>query len=121
MNAVLNIGKYLYIIPFAAFGLFHFMNTEMLASFAPGGAPMVYVTGVALLAATISMLIGKFDKLAATLLGVMLLLFVFILHLPGAMDGDQNSTTQLLKDTMLSGAAFIYARYVARDNAVIGG
>ena len=40
-----------------------------LEKFCPG-----YLTGVALIAASVSMLIGKMDKLATTLLGVMLLL-----------------------------------------------
>ena len=65
MNAILNLGKYLFAVPFAIFGIFHFMNTEMLAGMAPGGSVMVYITGIALIAATVSILIGKYDKLAS--------------------------------------------------------
>lgn len=120
MNAILNIGKYLFAIPFAVFGVFHFMNAEAMKGMAFGSSILVYVTGVALIAATVSMLIGKLDKLAATLLGVFLLLTVFLVHLNGAMDGDQNSMTMLLKDLMLAGGALMYAKSVASDDAVIG-
>ncbi|MCB0578602.1 MAG: hypothetical protein KDD10_04755 [Phaeodactylibacter sp.] len=120
MNAVLSIGKYLYAIPFAIFGLFHFMNANAMSGMAFGSSALVYLTGAALIAASVSMLIGKLDKLAATLLGVMLLLFVFIIHFKGAAAGDQASTSNLLKDLMLAGAAWMYAGNLAKDNAVIG-
>ena len=120
MNAVLNLGKYLFAVPFAIFGLFHFMGAEAMKGMAFGSTALVYVTGVALIAAAVSMLIGKMDKLATVLLAVMLLLFVFILHLKGAMAGDQMATTMLLKDLAMAGGALMYAKYVAKDNAVIG-
>lgn len=120
MNAVLNIGKYLFAIPFAIFGLFHFMSADAMKGMAFGSTALVYLTGVALIAASVSILIGKMDKLAATLLGVMLLLFVFIIHLKGASAGDQGATSMLLKDLMLAGAAWMYAGNLAKDNSVIG-
>ena len=104
MNAVLNLGKWLYLIPFGIFGLFHFMGAKDMAGMAPGGEIMVYITGVALLAAAVSMAIGKMDKLASVLLALMLLLFVFIIHAKGAMAGDQMAIGSALKDLALAGA-----------------
>lgn len=86
----------------------------------PGGVAMVYFTGVALIAAAISIFIGKYDKLAATLLALFLFLTALIIQLPGAMDGDQASMSHLLKDLALAGAAMMYAANVARDPAIIG-
>lgn len=120
MNAVLNLGRYLFAIPFLIFGIFHFMHADGMAGMAFGSAILVYITGACLIAATVSMLIGKMDKLATVLLGVFLLLTALMVHLGGAMDGDQASTSAFLKDIMLAGAAWIYATHVARDNAVIG-
>ncbi len=120
MNAILSLGKYLYAIPFAIFGLFHFMNAGAMAGMAFGSSILVYITGIALIAAAVSMLIGKYDKLAATLLGFMLLLFVFLVHFKGAMAGDQAATGNVLKDLMLAGAAWIYAKNAAKDPSVIG-
>lgn len=120
MNAILSIGKYLYAIPFAVFGVFHFMNAQGMAGMAFGSTFLVYLTGVALIAATVSMLIGKLDKLAGTLLALFLLLTALLVHLPGAMDGQQASMSSLLKDLALAGAAMMYARSVSKDPAVIG-
>ncbi len=120
MNAVLNIGKYLFAIPFLVFGAFHFMNTSALAGAAFGSDILVYVTGAALIAATISMVIGKLDKLAAVLLALFLILTALLVHLNGAIEGDPNATGSFLKDIMLAGAALMYAQHVAKDKAVIG-
>lgn len=120
MNAVLSLGKYLFAIPFAVFGIFHFMNAEGMAGMAFGQTALVYLTGVALIAAAVSMLIGKLDKLAAVLLALMLIIFVLAIHLGGAMDGDQSAMSAMLKDIMLAGAALIYARSEAKDASVIG-
>lgn len=120
MNAVLGLGKYLFAIPFAVFGIFHFMNLDAMAAWAPLGKAGVIIAGVGLIAAAVSMLIGKFDKLAAVLLAVMLLLFVALIHAKGAFSGDQNSMTGLLKDLMLAGAALLYAKTSASDNSVVG-
>jgi len=122
MNALLNLGKYLFAVPFLIFGVFHFMSAEQMGGMVPipGGAIWVYLTGIGMIAAAVSILIGKMDKLATFLLGVMLLVFVFTLHLMGAMDGDQSSTANLLKDLMIAGASWMYAGHMAKDDAVIG-
>ncbi len=120
MNAVLNLGKFLYAIPFAVFGAFHFMNLEGMASMAPGGKITVIISGLGLIAAAVSMIIGKLDKLASVLLAVMLLLFVALVHAKGAFSGDQGAMSGFLKDIMLAGAALMYAKTTAKDNAVIG-
>lgn len=124
MNAVLGLGKYLFAIPFAVFGIFHFMNLDAMAAWAPLGKIGVIISGVGLIAAAVSMLIGKFDKLAAVLLAVMLLLFVALIHAKGVTSEDaktaQDSMGGLLKDLMLAGAALLYAKTSARDNSVVG-
>ncbi len=118
MNGLLGLGKYLFAIPMALFGAMHFMAANDMAAMAPGGVGMVYFTGLALLAAGISIMIGKFDKLAATLLGVMLLLFI-IPHAQGFAAGNEMEMGNILKNIALAGGAFGYAS-MAKDNAVIG-
>lgn len=122
MNTLLGLGKYLFALPFAIFGLFHFMGAEGMAGMVPlpGGIIWVYLTGVGLIAAAVSIIIGKMDKLATFLLGVMMLAFVFLVHMKGAMAGDQMAMPGLLKDLALAGAAWLYAGHLAKDNAVIG-
>lgn len=122
MNTLLGLGKYLFALPFAVFGLFHFMGADGMAGMVPlpGGVIWVYLTGVGLIAAAVSIIIGKMDKLATFLLGVMMLAFVFMVHMKGAMAGDQMAMISVLKDLALAGGAWLYAGHLAKDNAVIG-
>ena len=118
MNAILGLGKWFLIIPTLVFGLFHFMNAQDMAGMAPGGAIMVYITGACLVLAAISMAIGKMDKLASALLGIMFLAFI-IPHVQMMAD-DPTQMGNILKNIALAGAAFMYATAFAKDNAVIG-
>jgi putative oxidoreductase len=119
MNKITGLGKYLFAIPLAIFGIMHFMAAGDMAAMAPGGAPMVYFTGLCLLAASVSILIGKFDKLAAVLLALMMLLFGFIVHAP-AMAENPAEMGNLMKNVALAGAALMYAHSMAKDPSVIG-
>ena len=108
-----NTGKYLYIIPIAIFGLMHFANAGQLAQMMPEWMPLktvlVYLTGVALIAAAVALIINKKAKLAMTLLAVELLSFVILIHLSKVIGGDQMAMGQVLKDTALAGAALYIA------------
>lgn len=120
MDMLSKAGKYLFALPFGIFGIFHFMMGSKMAgtvpSFIPGGTFWVYLVGVALIAACISILIDKKAKLACVLLGVMLLIFVLTIHLPAAMgDGGMVSTQMLLKDTALAGGAWILSGQFGGD------
>ena len=109
MQALPKIGRFMYAIPMAVFGMMHFMNAEMMAGMVPipGGVLWVYVTGIALIAATVAIITGKHAVLAAQLLGLMLLSFALTIHLPTLLGGDQAGMSMLLKDLSLSGAAFV--------------
>jgi putative oxidoreductase len=118
MKAIIGLGKYFFAVPLFIFGIFHFMSADAMAGMAFGQVWLVYLTGLALIAAGASIIMGKMDKLAALLLALMLILFVVLVHLKGAMDGDQGSTAALLKDIMLAGGALMYAS-MAKDNSVV--
>lgn len=119
MNGILNLGKYLIAIPAAIFGIMHFMAADQMAAMAPGGVFMVYFTGLAHIAAAVAILIGKIDKLAATLWGVMVLLFI-IPHIQLMTGGDEGEILNILKNLIMAGGAFIYAHAASRDKSVIG-
>ena len=85
---------------------------------------MVYVSGIGLLAAALSVIIGKYDKLACTLLALMLLIFALTIHLPNLLNADDPaiqaaSMGNFLKDIGLTGGALMAAK-LAKDDAVIG-
>lgn len=115
-----TIGRYLFAIPFFVFGILHFMNANAMAAmiphWLPGAVFWVILTGLGLIAAAIAIIIKVWDYLAAILLGVMLLSFVLLIHLPGTLADPQAAMGQLLKDTSLAGAAWMYAGYVARSS-----
>jgi uncharacterized membrane protein YphA (DoxX/SURF4 family) len=125
MKAIIGLGKYLYAIPMLFFGINHFMNAEMMAGMAPfGGEIMIYITGVALVAAAISIVIGKLDKLSCVLLALLLLIIVFSVHMPAFMNAADEAakmgpSTNMLKDIGLAGGALLAASN-AKDNSYIG-
>ena len=125
--STLKLGRVIYALPFAVFGIFHFINTSALAGAVPlpGGVFWVYLTGIALIAAAVSILIGKYARLACLLLGVMLLIFVLSIHLPSilgaeSMQAAQPSISNLLKDTALAGAAWAIADTFPAESEVPG-
>ena len=135
-----TVGKFLYAIPFLLFGGMHFAFGGQMAEMVPipGGIIWIYFTGIALIAASISIMIGKKDKLAAFLLGLMLILFAFLVEMPmmleyqgvmeAAEEGSQAASLaemlmnshsgRILMDIALGGAAWMYAGSVgAKDKS----
>ena len=81
----------------------------MVPEVIPGGVLWVYLTGIALIAAAVAILLDKMAKLASVLLAALLLVFVLVIHLKGAMAGDQSATASLLKDIAIAGGALVFA------------
>ena len=110
-----KLGKYLYIAPIAIFGLMHFAMGSQMNGMVPSWLPFptfwVYFTGLSLIAAAVALIINKKAKLAMTLLGVELLIFVVFIHLMAVIGGDQQAMAMVLKDLSMAGAAF----YIAGD------
>ena len=125
MNTIIGLGKYLYAIPMLLFGANHFMKADMMAGMAPfGGKIMIYITGIALIAAGVSIIIGKMDKLACVLLALLLLAIVFTVHVPAVMAAEDEMAkmapmTGIMKDIALAGGALLGAAN-AKDNSIIG-
>lgn len=119
MDALPNVGRFLFAIPFAVFGVMHFMNAGMMAGMVPipGGVAWVYITGAALIAASVSMMIGKQAVLATRLLALFLLLTATTVHLRALMGGDQAAMSQVLKDVALAGGALILSGVFASEPA----
>lgn len=124
LNSLTGLGKWLFVVPFVVFGFMHFAGADEMAGMVPtyfvGGVIWVYLTGLAQLAFAASVVLGKYDKLAAILCALMLIIFVLTLHLPGVLGGNQMSMASLLKDIGLAGGALMYASAFAKDNSVVG-
>jgi uncharacterized membrane protein len=113
-----RIGRILYALVVAFFGINHFLNgtgmQNTVPSFIPGGVFWVYFTGAALLLAAISFLIDKQTKLAGLLMAVFLLVIVLTIHLPAVLHAPDQSAvrfplTNLVKDTGLAAGALMVA------------
>lgn len=122
MQSVINLGKYLFAIPLLIFGLMHYMSADQMAGMAPGGAIMVYFTGTCLLAGSIAIMIGKYDKLASVLVAILLLLFL-IPHIQGMMSATDEGTKamqmiNILKNISMAGGALACAA-LAKDSRYI--
>ncbi|MEL7002888.1 MAG: DoxX family protein [Bacteroidota bacterium] len=120
MKKLTKIGKWFFVSVFAVFGFLHFGPLEFslpyIPSFLPYPAFWVYFSGTCLIAFSISSWIGKFDKLAALLLALMMFLFVIMIHIPGAIAGDFVQLIGIFRDTAMMGAALMYADKYAKDS-----
>jgi uncharacterized membrane protein YphA (DoxX/SURF4 family) len=103
-------GRVIYAVPFAIFGLFHLVSASAMAGEVPawvpgGGALWVVVTGIAMVAASVSLLTDRLTRWSGPLLALLLGVYVLTLHIPGVLAGEPISIPMLLKDVALAGAA----------------
>ena len=123
MKNIATIGRTLFALPFGIIGLNHFLMTDiylgMMSSFLPGGGYTILLTGVLLIAASISIILNKFIKVVCFSLAGLLLLFIITIHIPHLFSPDthmvQDALFGLLKDTGLMGGALIIAAYYTEE------
>jgi uncharacterized membrane protein YphA (DoxX/SURF4 family) len=116
-------GARIYALTIISFSIDHFLFAHEAAGYMPGwiAQPVfwLYFCGVALLAAGVAILIGIKVKLAATLLGSMILSWVIIVHIPKMMAApfaqNEGEVTSGFIALAYSGIAFIIAAE-ARSN-----
>lgn len=115
MKNLTTVGRILFALPFAIFGLNHFLMvdffTGMLNSFIPGTSFTIVLTGIALIAASVSIIIKKYIKLSCILLAFLLFVFIVAIHIPQLFDEATKMMAMfaLLKDTALMGGALMIA------------
>jgi len=108
-------GRFLFAISLVVFGAQHFLYAKFVATLVPSWIPghlfWAYFVGVAFVAAALSIAIGKNARLAATLLGLMFILWVLTLHLPrvAAHPHDGNEWTSAFVALAMCGGAWLVA------------
>lgn len=120
-----TLGRLLLALAIFAFGVLHFVFPE----FAPGIQPMTaaipfilpgqplwsYLTGATFLAAGACMFLNKRVRLAATLAGIVILLFALLVWVPWLFRHPQDiAGSNYLKDMGMAGGALILAGAVSR-------
>ncbi len=122
MQHLKTIGRILFAIPFGILGLNHFLMYSyyvgVSTSFIAGGGFTVIITGLALIAASISIIANKFIKISCLLLALLLLIFICAIHIPQLFSPEKAisilAMIELLKDTALMGGALMIAGMYGR-------
>lgn len=115
MKNITTIGRILFAIPFAIFGINHFLMTDyylgMITSFIPLGAYTIVLTGIMLIVASISIVSKKFVVLSTIMLAILLFLFIITIHIPHLLNESDKTVTiiALLKDISLMGGSLMIA------------
>ncbi len=109
------LGRFLFAISLLVFGTQHFLYARFIATLLPAWIPWhlfwAIFVGVAFVAAALSMVARQHAGLAATLLGLMFFLWVFVLHLPRVVAAAHNGNewTSMFVALAMCGAAWVVA------------
>lgn len=126
LDRALPFGRLFFAIMMGVFGGDHMVFAAQIAPIIPSWIPAhlfwAYFVGVCLIAAALSIVLERYSRLAATLLGIMLLLFVALLHIHNivASHGALLFWTTCLRDIAFSGGAFALAGSMSRAASSVG-
>ena len=121
MKNLAPIGRILFALPFAVFGINHLLMMDyylgMLTSFIPLGGYTIILTGLVMIIVSISIITKKFIRLSTLILAGLLLIFILTIHLPHLFDGTDRVPIMiaLLKDISLMGGSLMIAGYSAEE------
>jgi uncharacterized membrane protein len=101
-------------VPLAVFGALHLFGPRVVSSLVPAYMPWrtfwVYGVGCALIAASVSIAAGIGVRWSGVLFGVMMFLFVGMIHLPGALARpDRIIWTIVFREMSFGGAGWLLA------------
>jgi uncharacterized membrane protein YphA (DoxX/SURF4 family) len=113
-----RIGSIFFSIMLIAFGIDHFFYADFVATLVPTWIPgpffWTYFAGIALIGSGAALILGVKTRQVALLLGIMLFLWVVMLHIPRALVApatDQgNEITSVWEAMAFSGVAFVLYR-----------
>ncbi len=115
LDNIVSFGRLFFAIPMAVFGAQHFISARFIVKLIPAWIPgplfWTYFVGVALIAAALSIVASQQSRLAATMLGVMLFLFVVLMYMPSLLHdpSDRNQLASVFRNLCFSGGAFALA------------
>jgi uncharacterized membrane protein YphA (DoxX/SURF4 family) len=123
MDGVLRLGRLFFALSMVLFGVQYFIYVAGLKGPIPGppwfpsAHALAVLTGAALIAVGVFIAAGKMVRLAATLLGVALLLSVAFFHLPRLIANLHNADpwTSSFEILALMGGAFVLASIATSD------
>lgn len=138
MDKVLNLGRWLFPASFLLYVGLHLGKPAVGAAFVPDYLPfpyfLIYFTAVCIALFMVSAFIGKYDKLAYSLMALYVLLMAIMIHLPRAMGYELNvemmtgsmerekelEMVNIFRNIMITGALLGFAKFVSKDKRIVG-
>jgi uncharacterized membrane protein len=117
LGKLIPLGPILFSIPIISFGILHFLLAKSVADYVPSWVPArlfwAYFCGAALIGSGLAILLKIKSMPAATLLGIMIFIWVIILHIPRVVVSPVgymgSEVTSALIALVYSGIAFVIA------------
>ncbi len=115
LDKIMPFGRMFFAIPMAVFGSEHFTITADIAALVPRWIPAhtfwVYLVGLAFLCAALGMAVLVQARLAATLVGMTMFIFVLVMDMPAVATNPYNRFfwALALRQLAFSGGAFAFA------------
>ena len=115
LDKIVALGPVFLAVPIAVFGTEHFTATKILAGMVPRWIPghlfWALFVGACLISAALSIAVRKYTGIAAALLGLTILLFVLLIHIPGVANAPSSRLLWVvaLRDLAFSGGALSVA------------
>lgn len=114
-ESLVLVGRFLFAAALVVIGVQHFLYAAFIATLIPHWIPghlfWAYFVGVAFVAAALSLVTKIQGRLAATLLGMMFLLWVIVLHIPRVVASPHNGNewTSAMVALAMGGGSFVLA------------
>ncbi len=125
LEKIIPFGKCLFAVDILVAGIMHFFYMSFVAMLVPVLIPWHtfwgYLAGVALIAAAIGIIFNIKRQLAANLLGIIIFIWLIILHIPRAIadptSGNGNEIVSVFEAMAFSGIAFLIAANAKQKSA----
>jgi uncharacterized membrane protein len=132
LDKIVALTHVCFAVPLAVFGALHLFGARIVLGLVPPYMPgrlfWVYAIGVALIAASLSIAVRIAVRWSGLLFGIMMFLFVAMIHLPGALRAPHDRIIWMIvfREMSFGGAGWILAGLAMpgrrpRDNALIVG
>lgn len=114
LDKVVALANVCVAVPLAVFGALHLFGPRtvlpIVPPYMPGRMFWVYAVGCGLVAAALSTAVGRAVRWSGLLFGLMMFLFVAMIHLPGALrQHDRIIWTIVFRESAFGGAGWILA------------
>jgi uncharacterized membrane protein len=126
LDKITKLGRYFLAVPMVVFGIQHFLYAgfvvHLVPTWVPGRLFWTYFAGAALFASGLGIIVNVLSRLAATLLALMISIWVIILHIPRVFQvpGDSEFINVFDALCMLSGAYLISQSFPGKALEKIG-